>query len=242
MKIGIIGAMDLEIETLTKTEMQSEDIISRAGLRFHVGKLGGVDVVIVKSGVGKVNAAICAQLLIDCFGVTHLLNTGIAGSLDHNINIGDIVVSTDAMQHDMDLTALGFEPGVIPQLGSSGFLKEFTADPSLRAAAVSICREFIPEINVFEGRIVSGDQFICTADQRHRLADSFHALCTEMEGAAIAHTAYVNGVPFVILRAISDKADEEADTAFDTFQQQAAANCAKLVTHLVRNLSQKPPR
>ena len=238
MKIGIIGAIDTEIKTLTKKEMCSEEVVSRAGTQFHVGKLGDVDVVVVKSGVGKVNAAICAQILIDCFGVTHLINTGIAGSLYHGINIGDIVVSTDAVEHDMDLRALGYEPGVIPELGTSKkFLKEFPSDPSLRAAAVSICREFIPEINVFEGRIVSGDQFICTAEQKHRLANDFHALCTEMEGAAIAHTAYLNSVPFVILRAISDKADEEADVAYDVFERQAAENCAKLVTSLVRSLS-----
>ena len=108
MKIGIIGAMDLEIEKLTTQEMASEEIVEAAGMRFHVGKLGGTDVVIVKSGVGKVNAAICAQILIDRFGVTHLLNTGIAGSLDHRINIGDIVVSTDAVYHDVDVTAFGY--------------------------------------------------------------------------------------------------------------------------------------
>lgn len=236
MKIGIIGAMDLEIEKLTTQEMASEEIVEAAGMRFHVGKLGGTDVVIVKSGVGKVNAAICAQILIDRFGVTHLLNTGIAGSLDHRINIGDIVVSTDAVYHDVDVTAFGYEPGVIPQMGTPNGLKSFPADPTLRSAAISACREAAPGIGIFEGRVVSGDQFICTADQKHRIVDTFHALCTEMEGTAIAHTAFVNGIPFVILRAISDKADEEADVTYETFEHQAAENCANLVAHMVRSL------
>ena len=236
MKIGIIGAMDLEIEKLTKEEMTSEEIISRTGMLFHVGKLGGTDVVIVKSGVGKVNAAICAQILIDCFGVTHLLNTGIAGSLDHNLNIGDIVVSTDAVHHDVDVTAFGYEPGVIPQMGTPKGLKVFPADPILREAAVRACREAVPGIRIYEGRVVSGDQFICTAEQKKRITDTFQAMCTEMEGASIAHTAYVNGIPFVILRAISDKADEEADVTYETFEHQAAENCAKLVAQMIRDL------
>ena len=237
MKIGIIGAMDLEIETLTQKEMTSEEIISKAGLTFHAGKLGSTEVVIVKSGIGKVNAAICAQILIDCFGITHLINTGIAGSLNHNINIGDIVISTDAMYHDFDISALGYEPGVIPELGTPHYLKYFSADPALRASAAAICREVLPEIGLHEGRVVSGDQFISTAEQKHHIADSYQGLCTEMEGAAIAHTAHVNNIPFVILRAISDKADEEADVSFEVFEHEAAENCAKLTAHMVRSLS-----
>ena len=236
MKIGIIGAMDLEIRKLTEEEMTSSETVEKAGMVFHVGRLGNTDVVIVKSGVGKVNAAICAQILINCFEVTHLINTGIAGSLDHNINIGDIVVSEDAMYHDMDVTVFGYEPGVIPQMGTPKGLKNFPASPEMRAAAISACKEAVPGIGIYEGRIVSGDQFICTAEQKHRLVDTFHALYTEMEGAAIAHTAYLNKIPFVVLRAISDKADEEADVSYETFEHQAAENCARLVSRMVRSL------
>ena len=236
MKIGIIGAMDLEIRKLTTEEMAYKEIIEKAGMKFHVGRLGDTEVAVVKSGVGKVNAAVCAQILIDCFGVTHLINTGIAGSLNHDINIGDIVISTDAMYHDMDVTVFGYEPGVIPQMGTPHGLKNFPADEALRETARRICREAVPGIGVYEGRIVSGDQFVCTADQKHHIVDTFHALCTEMEGAAIAHTAFLNQVPFVILRAISDKADEEADVSYETFEHQAAENCAKLVAQMVRSL------
>ena len=239
MKIGIIGAMDLEIKKLTTEEMTSETIVEKAGMKFHIGRLDNTDVVIVKSGVGKVNAAVCAQILIDCFGVTHLINTGIAGSLDHNINIGDIVISEDAMYHDMDVTVFGYEPGVIPQMGTPHGLKSFPADPALREAAAKACEEAVPEIGIYRGRIVSGDQFVCTTQQKHYIVDTFHALCTEMEGAAIAHTAYLNEIPFVILRAISDKADEEADVSYETFEHHAADNCAKLVSRMVRDLENK---
>lgn len=236
-KIGIIGAMEHEIEKLTKEEMKSESTVSKAGLLFHVGKIGDTDVVIVKSGVGKVNAALCAQILVDCFQVTHLLNTGIAGSLDHNINIGDIVICTDAMQHDMDLTPLGFAPGFIPALGAGRDLNNFPADPYLRSLAAEACRAVAPGIGIHEGRIVSGDQFISSSAQRTRLVSTFHAICTEMEGAAIAHTAFVNEIPFIVLRAISDKADEEADVSYETFEHQAAENCAKVVAYMVAKIT-----
>ena len=212
MKIGIIGAMDLEIEKLTKEEMKSEKTVTKAGMVFHVGRLGNTEAVIVKSGVGKVNAAICAQILIDCFDITHLINTGIAGSLCSDINVGDIVISTDAVYHDMDVTAFGYEPGVIPQMGTPNGLKSFPADPLLRQAAVDSIRE-------------------------DRIVKTFHPLCTEMEGTAIAHAAYLNSIPFVILRAISDKADEEATVTYEEFEHQAAENCAKLVAHMVGALS-----
>jgi adenosylhomocysteine nucleosidase len=121
-------------------------------------------------------------------------------------------------------------------MGTPGGLKNFPASPEMRAAAISACKEAVPGIGIYEGRIVSGDQFICTAEQKHRLVDTFHALCTEMEGAAIAHTAYLNKIPFVVLRAISDKADEEADVSYETFEHQAAENCARLVSRMVRSL------
>ena len=235
-RIGIIGAMDSEIEKLTKEEMTSEEVIQKADFQFHKGKIGSTDVIIVRSGIGKVNAAICAQIMIDCFDITHLINTGIAGSLDHRINIGDIVLSTDAMHHDMDLSPLGFAPGVIPRIGTAHSLSSFPADPRLRELAAGVCRTALPGVGVHEGRIVSGDQFISSADQRTRLVDTFHAICTEMEGAAIAHTAFVNHIPFLVVRAISDKADEEADVSFEAFETRAAQNCARLVSGMVRSL------
>ena len=231
MKIGIIGAMEVEVENLMQC-MEDARESKKAGMTFCEGRIGRTEAVIVRCGIGKVNAGLCVQILSDLFGITHVINTGVAGSLDEEINIGDIVVSIDAMYHDMDVTGLGYEPGQVPQLD----VLAFPADPMLREAAVRACREAAPEIGVFEGRIVSGDQFICDRARKDRIREVFGGLCTEMEGAAIAQAAYINGIPFVIVRAISDKADESVQMAYDIFEAEAAEHCAALVEHLVRSL------
>ena len=230
MKIGIIGAMEVEVAKLTK-EMIREREVQRAGMRFCEGWIGGTEVVVVRCGIGKVNAGLCVQILCDLFGVTHVINTGIAGSLDEEINIGDVVVSIDAMYHDMDVTGLGYEPGQVPQIDTLSF----AADAGLREAAVKACREAAPEIGVFEGRVVSGDQFICDRSKKDSIAKNFGGLCTEMEGAAIAQAAYLNKIPFVIVRAISDKADESVHVSYEVFEAKAAEHCASIVEHMVKS-------
>ena len=232
MKIGIIGAMDVEVANL-KEAMKTEREVVRAGMRFCEGMIGGTEVVVVQCGIGKVNAGLCVQILCDLFDVTHLINTGVAGSLDEEINVGDVVVSIDAMYHDMDVTGLGYVPGQVPQMD----VLSFAADPMLREAAVKACREAAPEIGFFEGRVVSGDQFICDRAKKNEIKKNFGGLCTEMEGAAIAQAAYVNGVPFVIVRAISDKADESVIVAYDVFEAQAARHCTSIIEHMVKSLS-----
>ena len=232
MKIGIIGAMDVEVANL-KEAMKTEREVVRAGMRFCEGTIGGTEVVVVQCGIGKVNAGLCVQILCDLFDVTHLINTGVAGSLDEEINVGDVVVSIDAMYHDMDVTGLGYVPGQVPQMD----VLSFAADPMLREAAVKACREAAPEIGFFEGRVVSGDQFICDRAKKNEIKKIFGGLCTEMEGAAIAQAAYVNGVPFVIVRAISDKADESVIVAYDVFEAQAARHCTSIIEHMVKSLS-----
>ena len=232
MKIGIIGAMDVEVANL-KEAMKKEREVVRAGMRFCEGTIGGTEVVVVQCGIGKVNAGLCVQILCDLFDVTHLINTGVAGSLDEEINVGDVVVSIDAMYHDMDVTGLGYVPGQVPQMD----VLTFAADPMLREAAVKACREAAPEIGVFEGRVVSGDQFICDRAKKNEIKKIFGGLCTEMEGAAIAQAAYVNGVPFVIVRAISDKADESVIVSYDVFEAQAARHCTSIIEHMVKSLS-----
>ena len=232
MKIGIIGAMDVEVANL-KEAMKTEREVVRAGMRFCEGTIGGTEVVVVQCGIGKVNAGLCVQILCDLYDVTHLINTGVAGSLDEEINVGDVVVSIDAMYHDMDVTGLGYVPGQVPQMD----VLSFAADPMLREAAVKACREAAPEIGVFEGRVVSGDQFICDRAKKNEIKKIFGGLCTEMEGAAIAQAAYVNGVPFAIVRAISDKADESVSVAYDVFEAQAARHCTSIIEHMVKSLS-----
>ena len=230
-KIGIIGAMELEVAAL-KSKLELKNVVDKAGMKFHEGILNGKDVVIVQCGIGKVNAGICVQILADLFAVNTVINTGVAGSLRAEINIGDIIVSTDACEHDMDVSALGYEPGIIPQMETSFF----KADRKLIEEAIAVCREVNPEINVYEGRIVSGDQFISDGAVKDRLIQQFDGSCAEMEGAAIAHAAFLNKIPYIVLRAISDKADGSAHMDYPEFERAAAAHCARLVENLVARL------
>ena len=231
MKIGIIGAMEEEVNLL-KEKMEEVEVTKRATLDFYTGKLMGKDVVIVRSGIGKVNAAICTQMLVDLFEIDYVVNTGIAGSLNAAIDIGDIVLSTDAVQHDMDAVAFGYKVGVIPRMETSHFI----ADENLRALAKKVCKEVNPDIAVHEGRIVTGDQFIADQAKKEWLVDNFAGMCTEMEGAAIAQAAHNNGVPFLIIRAISDKADHSAEMDYPTFERMAIAHTVKLVEALVEQM------
>lgn len=232
MKIGIIGAMAEEVSEL-KASLQDAKETKIARMEFCEGSFGNTDVVVVQSGIGKVNAAACAQILINHFGVTHVMNTGVAGSLNAKIDIGDIVVSTDAMYHDVDATIFGYAKGEVPQVGTASFV----ADEMLRKAAVEAVKEAAPDIHVFEGRVVSGDQFISSREVKNHIRDTFQGDCTEMEGAAIAQVAYINEVPFVIIRAISDKADDSGQEAYDVFEKKAAMHCAHVVEYMISHLA-----
>ena len=224
-KIGIIGAMELEVETL-KAHMTTTKITTKAHMEFHEGTLNGTPVVIVRSGVGKVNAALCVQILADLFGVTAIINTGVAGSLNAALDIGDI------LHHDVDATIFGYKPGEVPQLGC----REFIADEHLAQVAVSTCREVNPDIHVHTGRVVSGDQFISSKEVKNHLIEEFNGSCAEMEGAAIAQGAYLNKIPYVVLRAISDKADDSATMDYPTFESEAARHCVNLLQEMVKRL------
>ena len=224
MKLGIIGAMEQEVETLLGLLEQKKETV-RAGSTYYEGVLEGMPVVVVQCGIGKVNAALCVQILCDLFSVTHIINTGVAGSLNAKLNIGDILISTDAIHHDLDITIFGYAPGQVPGRET----REFTADPTLADLALRLCGEVNPDIRAMKGRVVSGDQFISSAEAKDRLISEFSADCTEMEGASIAHGATYNGIPFVIIRAISDKADGSAELDYPTFERQAAQHSAKLV-------------
>lgn len=231
MKIGIIGAMDVEVAAL-REKMTKSNYVHKAGMDFDEGMIGNCPVVVVKSGVGKVNAALCVQILIDDFKVSHVINTGVAGSLNNEINIGDIVVSTDAMYHDVDATVFGYQKGEVPQMG---FIS-FPADLTLRAMSVHAVRKAAPDVQVFEGRILSGDQFIASHEKKLQLAADFSGFCAEMEGSAIAQACYVNTVPFVIIRAISDKADESVTESYDVFEGKAAKHCADIVFAMIAGI------
>lgn len=227
--LGIIGAMPEEVAELIEG-LKEERKETKAGMEFHAGTLEDTPVVIVKSGVGKVNAGICAQILVDDFGADQLINTGIAGSLDASIDIGDIVVSTDALYYDVEATVWGYKPGEIPQLGT----REFAADEKMAARAREACRLAVPEVGIHPGRIASGDSFISDKEKKQWIRETFHASCAEMEGAAIAQAAWLNKVPFVILRAISDKADGSATVDYDVFEKKAIDHLVKAVRQFCR--------
>lgn len=228
--LGIIGAMEVEVNQI-KSELADMKIIKKAGMEFNSGLLMGKPVVIVRSGIGKVNAGICTQILCDIFDVDAIINTGIAGSLKDEINIGDIVLSEDALQHDMDAVAFGYDIGVIPQMEVS----TFKADKKLITLAEEACKNVCTHINSFIGRIVSGDQFISAKEKKKWLTDNFNGYCTEMEGAAIAQAAYLNNVPFLIVRSISDKADDSANMDYPAFESMAIENSVKLIKEIVKN-------
>ena len=203
MKLGIIGAMDVEVAML-KERMENVVLATHAGSSYFEGVLEGTPAVVVQCGVGKVNAALCAQVLCSVYGVTHIVNTGIAGSLCADLDIGDLVISRDAMYHDFDCVHFGYEMGKVPGMD----VVAFPANEAMMAAAFAAAEAENP------GHTKTG------------------ALCTEMEGAAIAHTAYRNGVPFVIIRAISDKADDSAEMDYPTFEAIAARRCASVTCRM----------
>ena len=228
MKLGIIGAMDIEIQTL-KENIAHLTVSQKAGTEYYEGTLQGLPVVLVKCGIGKVNAAIGAQILCDCFGVTHIVNTGIAGSLCAQQDIGDMVISSDVWHHDFDCVAFGYPMCRIP-----GMPQSFAADEAMIALARDSAEKTGSTVRI--GRIASGDQFVADPMLKNQIIQRTDALCTEMEGAAIAQTAYRNGIPFVILRCISDKADQSAEMDYPSFEAMAAQRCAQVTMTLAQAL------
>ncbi|NLL72768.1 MAG: 5'-methylthioadenosine/adenosylhomocysteine nucleosidase [Clostridiales bacterium] len=230
--IGIIGAMDEEVNRL-KEEMEDVEIESVASMDFYKGSFNGVPLVVVRSGIGKVNAALCTQILIDRYKIDLVINTGIAGSLRNEIDIADIVLSTDAIQHDMDATGFGYKVGVIPRMEES----VFKADMDLVNLAKKACNKVLPDCGVHMGRVLSGDQFISDSKKKDWLINTFDGYCTEMEGAAIAQAAYLNNIPFLIIRAISDKADNSAQMAYSEFEALAIDNTVTLLKELIKQIN-----
>lgn len=229
-KLGIIGAMSMEVETLVSA-MASSVSKEIAGSIFYEGTLDGLSAVVVQCGVGKVNAALCAQILCTAFSVTHLVNTGIAGSLCAELDIGDLVVSRDAMYHDFDCVHFGYPYGKVPGMDTVSF----PADETMMAYAFSAAEKVNPGHTKI-GRIASGDQFVADGDKKAFIIEKTQGLCTEMEGAAIAQTAYRNHIPFVILRSISDKADNSAQMDYPAFETLSAHRCAQVTREMVKLL------
>lgn len=228
MLIGIIGAMSEEVEALKK-EMSIELEYNQAKMHYIKGTLWGKDVVVVVSGIGKVNAAVCTQILIDKFDVDAVINVGVAGGVGANVKPGDIVVGSFLIQHDMDATRFGYELGQIPRMDTL----EFNCDKKL----VALAKEAeIKGYSIFEGVIVTGDQFVASEDKANFLVETFSAKATEMEGASIAQVAYLNEKPFVVIRSISDNASTGASIEYNDFVQIAVDNSMIIIKHILEKL------
>ena len=234
--IGIICAMDVELEKiLTMMENEQGDIIS--GIVFHKGTIGGKEVVCAVCGVGKVFAAMCTQTMILKYSPDCIINVGVAGALDKHLQITDIVVADDLVQHDMDVTALGVPRGMILGTDYIAFPTEKSVSDRLFKAVDALNKDRAQKgektLGISRGRIASGDQFIATKEQKEDITDVFGAAACEMEGASIAQVCTLNQVPFVIIRAISDNADGSADVVYSEFEAKAAEQSASIVLDMI---------
>ncbi len=230
-KIGIIGAMDEEI-CILKSEMEDGETKTVANMVFHIGTIKDREIVLVRCGIGKVNAAICAQILISVFDIKTIINIGVAGAIRDTLDILDIVISTDVQQHDFDATGFGYKLGEIPRMGKS----IFPANETLIENALGASKKVLTNNKAVKGRIVSGDIFVNDINLKQDLLRNFNGYCTEMEGAAIGHTCYVNNIPFVVIRAISDKADGSAHGNFNRFVHEAANHSKDIVKIMLETL------
>jgi len=228
--IGIIGAMQEEIELLL-AGMEYKQTERHAGISYHRGVFRGKKVVLTRSGVGKVNAAVCTQILIDKFGADAVLFTGVAGAVDPELNIGDIVISSSSLQHDVDVTALGFPKGTIPYQDVS----EYKADEKLIELAEDAGRKTYPG-RCKVGKVLSGDQFVADRAVVKALFEQFGGACTEMEGASVAQVCFMNDIPHVIIRSMSDKADGSAHANFAEFTVEASNRSYAIVDEIVKSL------
>lgn len=230
MKLGIIAAMSEELDLLLQ-DMQLTNKQTIANITFNEGTLFGKDVVAVVCGIGKVNAAICTQILITSFSVDNIINVGVAGGVKKDIYPGDIVVSDSLVEHDMDCSVFGDAIGQIPRMDTF----DFKADPTLISLAKDACSK-LHNVKSCTGRIVSGDQFIASQEKVQYLEKQFNASACEMEGASIAHVCYSNNVPFVIIRAISDNANNGAHMDFEKFTPIAVKNSTAIIKEMVSNI------
>lgn len=226
--IGIIGAMEPEVEAIisTLTDCKSETVST---ITFHTGKIGEKTVAVAKCGIGKVFAALCAEIMILKYAPDLLVNTGVGGALRSGLTTGDIVIADSLCQHDMDTSAIGDPKGLVSGINVIYFESDKRASEILLSSAKQL------GLNATLGRIASGDKFIASKEDKERIIGDFSADACEMEGCAIAQTAYVNGTPFAVVRAISDSADGEATMDYPTFLPLAAKNSTNLTLALIKS-------
>lgn len=230
MKIAIIGAMEEEV-ALLRDNIEGSRQETVAGCEFTFGKMHGVDVILLKSGIGKVNAAMSTTILLEKYKPDYIINTGSAGGFNPSLNVGDAVISSEVRHHDVDVTAFGYEYGQVPQLPAA-----FIADEKLVAIAEAAAKE-IDEIQIVKGAIATGDSFMSDPIRVDFIRTKFENLqAVEMEAAAIAQVAYQFNVPFVIIRSLSDIAGKESNVSFEQFLEKAALHSATFVMKMVAAL------
>lgn len=232
MRIGIMGAMHEEVVELQKNLEHGYWTEHIANLDFMIGILYGKEVVLVEGGIGKTNAALCTTLLKEHFQVDILFFTGVAGALNPDINIGDIVLGTELIEHDVDVRDFGYPLGKIPRMD----VLAFPCDKELISLAQAVGEKLFGEEHIFQGRIVSGDQFVGDVEKVAFLREEFQAECTEMEGAAVAHVCYLLNLPCLILRSISDKANHKATIDFPEFINIATSNSQKMIEAILHEI------
>ncbi|VYU63605.1 5'-methylthioadenosine/adenosylhomocysteine nucleosidase [Clostridium tertium] len=230
MILGIVSAMQEELDLLLK-DMTINEETKKANMTFYKGTLDNKDIIAVVCGIGKVNAAVCSQILISEFNVTSIINVGVAGGIGKDIYPGDVVVATNLVQHDMDTTVFGDPHGQIPRLDTF----DFKCDETLVKTSLDACEE-IKEINTFSGRIISGDQFISSVEKIQWFEKEFNAMACEMEGASIAQVCYLNNIPFVVIRSISDNANNGAHMDYEKFIPIAVRNSTILLKNIIQRL------
>ncbi|UYX55141.1 5'-methylthioadenosine/adenosylhomocysteine nucleosidase [Bacillus thuringiensis] len=233
-RIGIIGAMQIEIDLLLEKLHIKEGHIKEghtiAGMPFYKGNYMDTEIIITRCGVGKVNAAACTQILINKFDVDTIINTGVAGGLHPDVKVGDLVISTNVTHHDVCKNQM---KNLFP------FQESFIASKELRELAREACNSSSLNVSVHEGRIVSGECFVEDSKLKEQLVTEYAPHCTEMEGAAIGHVAHINDIPFLVIRSISDSADDEAQVSYDDFAKTAANYCSEIIVEMLKHISSK---
>ena len=227
--IGIIGALDIELERLIDA-MQEPVHREISGVPFTCGKLLGTDVVIARAGVGKVNAAVCAQTMALIYEPELIINSGVSGALSPELHVGDVVIGTDVVQHDVDTTAMGDEPGFVSTVDRLSFPLDNFASTAIAAAAEEL------GIRAVRGRIASGDQFVASTERKEEIVRLFSAVTCEMEAGAIAHVCFLNRIPCAVIRSISDGGNEEAPMSYEEFLPLAAKNSSELTLAYLKSL------
>ena len=233
MRIGIIGAMDIEVQAL-KEMMDNPQVEKISSVEFYSGKIMNIDTVVAVAGVGKVNAAVCAQTMILKYAPDYIINTGVAGGLSPELEIGDIAVADKVCEHDMDTSPVGDELGFI-----TGINKVYMECDKDIVKLMYDAANAVDDIKAISGTVASGDQFIASDAQRNFIKENFNAIAAEMEGASIGHVCTMNGVKFGVLRAISDGANSDSVVDFPTFTKMAVKNTVEIIKNLFEKLGDR---